>query len=308
MRKLLCSAVVLVSLSTICSAQTITETFGSGVNAFTMDFVTIGNPGNVADDTGFGSVPYNYNLGKYEISREQIEKANSAGGLGIPLQDMTSFGGNGASQPATGVSWHMAAKFVNFLNTNQGKQAAYNFDGSGNFQLWGFGQYSESNQYRHKDAFYFLPSVDEWYKGAYGSLSGTWYNFSNASDSAPPAVSGGASGAVYAQTFPQGPASVTNAGGLSAFGTTAQGGNVWEWTESAFDLSNNSITESRERRGGSWIIPDSTYLEASFRNSGGPGGRPGDVGFRVASVPEPSSLSLLVLGGVVVALGRRKRS
>ena len=29
-----------------------TESFGSGANTFTMDFVTIGNPGNAADTTG----------------------------------------------------------------------------------------------------------------------------------------------------------------------------------------------------------------------------------------------------------------
>ena len=74
MRNLLYSAFVLASLSTICSAQTITETFGSGANAFTMDFVTIGNPNNAADTTGspdpVGSVAYTYNLGKYEVSNK----------------------------------------------------------------------------------------------------------------------------------------------------------------------------------------------------------------------------------------------
>jgi len=38
--------------------QTITETFGSGSNAFSIDFVTVGNPGNVADTSGWGSVSY----------------------------------------------------------------------------------------------------------------------------------------------------------------------------------------------------------------------------------------------------------
>ena len=33
-------------------AQLVTETFGTGDNAFTMDFVTIGNPNNAADTTG----------------------------------------------------------------------------------------------------------------------------------------------------------------------------------------------------------------------------------------------------------------
>jgi hypothetical protein len=60
-----------------------------------MDFVTIGNPNNVADITGqpnpAGSVAYTYNIGKYEVSRDMIDKANSAGSLGITMQDMTTF-------------------------------------------------------------------------------------------------------------------------------------------------------------------------------------------------------------------------
>jgi hypothetical protein len=64
------------------SAQLVTESFGIGANAFTMDFVTIGNPNNASDGSGTpisaGSVAYIYNLGKYEVSRGQIDKANAA--------------------------------------------------------------------------------------------------------------------------------------------------------------------------------------------------------------------------------------
>jgi hypothetical protein len=116
------------------SAQLVTESFGSGANAFTMQFVTIGNPGNAADTTGTpasaGSVAYTYNLGKYEVSRDQIDKANSAGNLGITMFD------HGVNKPATEASWYEAAKYVNWLNTSTGGTAAYKFDGSGTFQLW----------------------------------------------------------------------------------------------------------------------------------------------------------------------------
>jgi len=80
-------------------APPFSETFGSGSNQFSIDFVRIGNPGNAYDATGSpgdaGSVAYNYNIGKYEISRDMINKANSGGSLGITLADMTSYGGNG---------------------------------------------------------------------------------------------------------------------------------------------------------------------------------------------------------------------
>ena len=181
---------LLILSSQIASAQLVTESFGSGANAFSMDFVTIGNPGNVSDNP-LGSVAYTYNLGKYEVSRELITKANAVGGLNITMSDLSDYGGNGVNRPATGVSWYEAAKFVNFLNTSKGYQAAYNFDGSGNFQLWGAGQYSGTNQYRHKDAIYVLPTIDEWYKAAYGSPGGTWYDYPTGSDSAPSAVASG---------------------------------------------------------------------------------------------------------------------
>jgi len=297
-------AFLLISIAgSVVNAQTITETFGTGANAFSIDFVQIGNPGNISDDTGFGSVAYTYNLGKYEISRDQILKANAEGGLGITLADMTNHGGNGLNRPATGISWYEAAKFVNYLNINQGKQAAYLFDINGNFQLWNSAKAAGSNLYRHKDAYYFRPSVDEWYKGAYGNFSGVWYDYPNGTNTYPSRMSE----AVWGQSDPQGPTDVTNAGGLSPYGTMAQGGNVWEWNENAFDLGNNDTMEVRELRGGHWSSSE-VSLEASARSSFDPFTENINFGFRIGSIPEPSSLSLVVLGEVVVALGRRKKS
>jgi formylglycine-generating enzyme required for sulfatase activity len=255
-------------------------------------------------------VDYVYNIGKYEVSRDMINKANAAGSLGITLQDMTSYGGNGVNRPATGISWNEAARFVNWLNTSQGYQAAYNFTTSGanaDITLWGAGQYSGSNQFRHKDAIYVLPSMDEWYKAAYGSPSGTWYNYATGSDSVPSAVANGTSGAVYSQNFTQGPADITNAGGLSQWGTMAQGGNVWEWMESASDGNNNSASDSRMVRGSSWV-DDRGFLDASAGDIGASPGESSLEGFRVASVPEPSSGLLVLLGLSAVLRRRRKRS
>ena len=153
------------------SATSLLETFGSGANQFSMEFVTIGNPNNAADTTGSpnsaGSVAYTYNIGKYEVSRDMITKANSAGSLGITMYDMTSYGGNGVNQPATGVTWNEAAIYVNWLNTSTGGTAAYKFDGSGNFQLWSSTDagYNANNMFRNSLAKYWLPSTDEWYKG-----------------------------------------------------------------------------------------------------------------------------------------------
>jgi formylglycine-generating enzyme required for sulfatase activity len=313
MNKILQLTLSLAALAVSAQAQTITTTtFGSGADQFQMDFVTIGNPGNEADTTGSpnpaGRVNFVYNIGKYEVSRDMITKANAAGSLGITLLDMSSYGGNGVNRPATGVSWNEAARFVNWLNTSQGYQAAYNFTTSGvnnNITLWGAGQYSGSNQFRHKDAYYFLPSMDEWYKAAYGSPSGTWYDYATGSDENPDVVASGTSGAVY--NGQSGPADITSAGGLSQWGTMAQGGNVWEWNESAFDGSNDSASENRELRGGSWLNA-SLSLGASIHSTLDPTDGDSSLGFRVASVPEPSSGLLVLLGLSAVLRRRRKRS
>ena len=291
------------------SAQLVTESFGSGDNSFTMEFVTIGNPGNAADITGYGSVAYTYNLGKYEVSRGQIDKANAAGSLGITMYDMSSIGGNGANRPATEISWNEAATHVNWLNTSTGNTAAYKFVG-GTFQLWSptDAGYNANNMFRNSNAKFWLPSTDEWYKGAYGGLNGTWNNFPTGSDSVPMAVAGGtdANTAVYGQTFTRGrPADITNAGGLSPYGTMGQGGNVQEWIETAYDGSNDTVGERQEMRGGDWFS-FSSDLDASGRTFAIPSHYFLSYGFRVAMVPEPSSLSLLALGGVVVALRRRR--
>jgi len=312
MRKLLCSAVALASFNTISTAQTLTQTFGTGANAFTMDFVEIGNPGNAVDTTGSpnpaGSVGYTYNLGKYEVSRDMINKANAEGSLGITMADMSSYGGNGFNRPATGVSWYEAASFVNWLNTSKGGTAAYKFVG-GTFQLWSSTDvgYNANNLFRNSLAKYWIASSDEWYKGAYGNLDGTWNNYANGSDIAPAAVASGtaANTAVYDQSVSTGPADITNAGGLSPWGTMGQDGNVWEWTETALDGINNRAGESRLLRGGNWVFRSHVF-GASESVGDGPSADTIELGFRVASVPEPSSLSLLALGGVVVALRRRR--
>ena len=292
------------------SAQLVTESFGSGDNAFTMDFVTIGNPNNAADTTGdpnpVGSVAYTYNLGKYEVSRDMITKANSEGSLGITMSDLTSSGGNGVNRPATGISWYEAARYVNWLNTSTGGTAAYKFSGS-TFQLWSEGDagYNANNMFRNSLAKYVIASRDEWYKGAYGSPDGTWYNFPTGTDSKPSAVAGGTDPNTAVYGGQAGPADITNAGGLSSYATMGQGGNVWEWNETAYDGTNNTAGENRELRGGSWGI-NSNFLDASIRNVFDPSLEYSFFGFRVASVPEPSTGLLVLLGLSGLLLKRRK--
>jgi formylglycine-generating enzyme required for sulfatase activity len=291
--------------------QLTADIFGTGANTVTMDFVTIGNLANAPDNTTYGSVPYSYRMGTYEVSRDMIIKANNVGGLAISMSDMSSYGGNGLNRPATGVSWYEAAAFVNWLNVSTGHQAAYNLSGA-SLSLWPSGdawQAGGENLYRHKDAYYFLPSENEWYKAAYFDGT-TYFNYPTGSDTPPRAVAGGTTArtAVYDQLWEQGPADIANAGGVSPYGTMGQGGNVWEWMESASDGVNNSGSENRGLRGGSW---DSAayYLVSSDRNSGNPSFGHIVIGFRVAAVPEPMEAGGVIgLGALGFALWRGRGS
>ncbi|MFM7928550.1 MAG: hypothetical protein ACKO9Q_12650, partial [Pirellula sp.] len=118
------AAVSMAAAGMVSAVQAAVVSFGSNANQFNMEFVTIGNPGNAADTTGApspaGAVGYTYGIGKFEVSRDMITKFNASQSLQITLADMTSYGGNGANKPATGVSWNEAARFVNWLNTSQG--------------------------------------------------------------------------------------------------------------------------------------------------------------------------------------------
>ena len=80
------------------------------------------------------------------------------------------------------------------------------------------------------------------------------------------------------------------AGGLSPYGTMAQGGNVTEWMETEADGVNNSPSAVRIERGGGWRN-DSSRLLATGVFSDLPSDGFDDIGFRVASVPEPGTLS-----------------
>ena len=296
-----------VTLSIQSSAQA--DTFGTSGNEFTIDFVDIGNTGNTADTTTYGAVPYEYRVGTYEITQNAITKATASGMANVVAGAWTG------NQPAADIDWYEAAAFVNFLNTRSGKTVAYDLtfsNGSWSMALWSSEQAwtaGGTNLYRNKDAFYFLPSENEWYKAAYYNAAGAnYFLYPTASNTAPTAVASGtnADTAVY-QFMSFSPAVVNAAGGLSSYGTMGQGGNIWEMNETAFDGSNNSPSESRALRGGSYPN-DATRLASSYHQATEPLDSVASIGFRVASVPEPSTYALLAMTGAGWLLWRRRKA
>jgi hypothetical protein len=98
---------------------------------------------------------------------------------------------------------------------------------------------------------------------------------------------------------------LTNVGAYTSspsyYGTFDQGGNVWEWDETMI------VSSSRGLRGGSW---DFNYerLLASERNLRTLTIEERDTGFRVASIPEPSTfilVSILTVQGIALLASRR---
>ena len=295
-------------LTTCCVFTARADTFGSGVDAFDIDFVTIGNPGNADDTSGspnpVGKVDSTYRIGQFEISEDMIDKANAQSSLNITHDN------RGANKPATSISWFEAAQFVNWLNTNSGSTEAYKFNGS-TFELWqpGDAGYNPDNLFRNSQAEYFLPSVDEWYKAAYyDPAGGLYYDYPTGSNTAPTAIASGTAvdTAVHSQSFTNDPADITQAGGLSPYGTMGQGGNVWEWEETEFDLVNNNSSPSSGRgyRGGPWVNSSNSLL-SSVRPFTNPTNESSSRGFRVASIPEPSAALLGALAGVGLLIRRR---
>jgi hypothetical protein len=79
-------------------------------------------------------------------------------------------------------------------------------------------------------------------------------------------------------------------------------GNVFEIVEDSFFGS----TPFRAL-GGSWNR-DASYAGSGYTswNAGGNGSN--EVGFRIATVPEPTTLSFLALGGLALAINKRRRA
>jgi len=292
------------------------DTFGTGANEFDIDFVPISGATNPIG--GYGIVNTNYRIGVYEITNDQWNKFKAE--LGVPVTGDPSDAYDvepywtGTNVPTNEVSWYEAAQFVNWLNTSTGHQAAYKFTGTQGTSGYALATWSAAeaaggtNLYRHKDAFYFLPTEDEWVKAAYWNGTSLQTYATKPGDTLHQGDGVSGTGWNYYDdgyaTDPYGPWDV-GSGSEELNGTFDMMGNVWEWMESPYSSGDYGTTSERGLRGGSCRHGDYSFV-SSLRIDLPPFGEGTTVGFRVASVPEPCSLMLLVFGGS--ALLRRSRT
>ena len=283
------------------------------------------DPLNGGDIPGIGSVGYEYRIAKYEVANDQYAKflnvvaVTDTNGLyttsmGSDLRSGIRRSGESGSftyhvksnmndKPVNYVSFFDAMRFVNWLHNGQPT-------GAQDVGTTEDGVYAISDavsETRRFGAKFFIPTENEWYKAAYyqpsadgGDIDDYWL-YPTASNSVPTIATANATGDISnpgtnVANYARGAdwngenghvTTVGSAGPLSEsfYGTSDQGGNVWEWNESLVSVS------SRGSRGGSWTI-SASGLRSSFQFSFDPSLKGFDVGFRIASPSKECSADL----------------
>jgi formylglycine-generating enzyme required for sulfatase activity len=201
------------------------------------------------------------------------------------------------------VSLYDAMRFANWMNNGQPRgmqDTATTEDGAYSMTPENL-QFDQVN--RNALATTFLPSQNEWYKAAYfDSASGSYFDYpyrtNTRSVCAQPGQTpntGNCNRAVNTTT-----AVGSYPTSVGPFGTLDQGGNVSEWTEAHFALGERIL------RGGEFVDTSSAFgADTAYHIA--VTAEDQSIGFRLASIPEPST-DMLMLGGVLgLACSRARR-
>jgi formylglycine-generating enzyme required for sulfatase activity len=193
--------------------------------AVTIDWATVGDPGNAADTTGYGRVDYEYDIGKHHITIEQyceflnaVAKTDAYGVYdeGVNWAPVSGISRNGTpgsytytptapvgpsiagitagNRPITKVTWFTAARFTNWMANGQptGPQSASTTE-RGTYTLDGKTTGSQVprnsiNPNTGAAPAVALPTEDEWYKPAYykgGGANAGYWNYATRNDTPP---------------------------------------------------------------------------------------------------------------------------
>jgi sulfatase modifying factor 1 len=287
----------------------------------TIPTVPVGDPGNAPDYTGFGSVAYTYNIGKYEVTAGQYTaflnavaatdtnnlynpaQAGSTSGSGITRSGSSgnyAYSVNSAfvNRPVNYVSFWDATRFANWLHNGQPTGAQDNATTEdGAYSLTPDGIISNTIT-RNAGARWAVTSENEWYKAAYyksGSANAGYWDYPTGSDTPPGRDLADAMGnnANFAGpgAYPiDAPYFTTRVGefqnSASPYGTFDQGGNYAEWNESIV------ARNDRVCRGGD-LVQSYGQLRAISKTSRASTAESSLRGFRVSQSPSfcPSDIN-----------------
>ena len=306
---------------------------GSLVNAEPIEWVTVGDPGNTADTTGYGAVATSFQIMKYELTNQQYSDfLNSVAAtdtyslynanMGIDARGgITRSGSSGSftyavktnmgDKPVIYVSWFDAARVANWYQNGATSSSSTE---TGAYTLVS-GQTTGTAPAVNLGATFYIPTEDQWYKAAYykgGGTSAGYWDYATQSDAVPTTVTADSTGigsagstgnfANYNQDADWNSqngnvTTVGTNGGPSAYGAFDMTGNVFEWN----DLT--GAAGSRGQRGGNYRGTTAS-LSSSFSNTLGAPIEGNNFGFRLASpVGGPSDVPEIDPNGVTAALG-----
>jgi formylglycine-generating enzyme required for sulfatase activity len=302
--------VVAATVLTVSAAHA--DVFNMPPGQTSLQFVTVGDPGNTADGNGYGAVGYVYQMGEYDVTVGQyVQFLNAVAqtdtyGLYNTYMAVGSYAGyhlttigiaqsgspgsytysvagsdsQAANVPIFDVTWGDAARFCNWLQNGQPTGP----EGTGTTETGAYTLAGDTTnlttETRNSGAAYFLPSDNEWYKAALykgGSQNAGYWTYETRSD-ATPSNTLSATGTDNANYFSGAYSDPTNY--LTPVGAFAASPGPYGTYDMGGDVW--QWTESRGLRGGSWYDPF-THMASGGSWGLSPTGWGSQFGFRVAA-------------------------